>query len=118
MTPTARTLNHVRKLGLGLAEVVERWNPHSRTRKDYLGFIDILLVSDTEITGIQATSGSNHSARIAKSMGHHNIKPWLSGPGRSFLVVSWSKNSKGRWKPRATKLVLSDNGIETVPVEF
>lgn len=118
MSPTARTLDHCRKHGLGLVEVVERWNPHSKTRKDYLGFIDILLLSDHSILGIQATSGSNHAARIAKSMGHSNLKPWLSGPGRSFMVVSWAKNSKGRWKPRATEITLTEDGLQTNPCEF
>lgn len=67
MTPTARSLAHLRELDWA-AQVVEKWNPWSKRREDFFGIIDILAVDpDHGICGIQATSGTNHSARVAKA---------------------------------------------------
>ena len=42
-SPTQRSLAALRERGM-LAEVVERWNPYTKTRKDLFGFVDIVAV--------------------------------------------------------------------------
>ncbi len=59
MTPTARTLQALRKLGM-TADVVERWLPRIMVRKDYLGFADVLaLDGQPGVLAIQTTTGAN-----------------------------------------------------------
>lgn len=65
MSPTQRTLQHLREAGYPLVQVVERWNPHARVRQDLFGIIDVVAVG-ADIVGVQATSGSNVSKRTAK----------------------------------------------------
>lgn len=66
-TPTARTLKYLRE-GLGMtAEVVERFNSFTKTRKDLYGFVDIVAVAeDRGIWFVQATSTDNMAARVHK----------------------------------------------------
>jgi hypothetical protein len=98
-SPTARSLEEMRKRGY-LAEVVERWIPGANIRKDFAGFIDILCIhKDTgEIAGVQATSGSNVSARIDKIINHENVDAVRKG-NIKILVHGWAKR-KGRWQLR------------------
>lgn len=110
MTPTARTLAKLRADGW-TAQVVEKWNPHSRTRLDLFGIIDVLACHpDAGILGVQATSGSNASARVKKAMDEPRLQTWLRSGGR-FEVWSWAKQgARGkrktwtlRWQPIALK---------------
>lgn len=98
-SPTSRTLEVMRERGY-LAEVVERWIPGANVRKDFAGFIDILcLHKETgEIVGVQATSGSNVSARIDKIVNHENVSAVRKANIR-ILVHGWAKR-KGRWQLR------------------
>lgn len=91
MTPTARSLAQLRKDGW-TAQVVEKWNPHSRTRLDLFGVIDIVAVraESSKILGVQATSGSNASARVVKSLAERRLALWLMAGG-AFEVWSWAK---------------------------
>jgi hypothetical protein len=51
-----------------LAAVAEKWNPHSRSRADLFGFADVLAVrAGAPVLAVQATSASNHSARVRKA---------------------------------------------------
>ena len=102
MTPTSRTLRHMRDDGW-IAEVVEKWVPMARIRRDLFGCIDIVAVKAGErICGIQATSGSNVNARIKKSLAEPRLKTWLEAGGR-FAVMGWAKKGPrgGRktWQP-------------------
>ena len=67
MTSTAaRTITELRKKGY-IAGNVEKYNTFSHKRNDLFGFIDIVAVHPTKgVLMIQATSGSNVSARIKK----------------------------------------------------
>ena len=87
MTPTARTLKQLRAEGFA-AEVVEKWNAFSRTRKDLFGIIDIVAIRPGEIVGIQATSRSNVSARVRKAKAEPLLQGWIDAGGR-FEVWGW-----------------------------
>jgi len=67
VSPTARSLKLLRERGY-LAGVVEQTVPQTFIKRDLFGFIDILAVHPEtgETLAIQATSGSNASARIYK----------------------------------------------------
>lgn len=97
-SPTQRTLQLLRREGY-LAAVAEKWNPHSRTRSDLFGFADVLAVrAGAPVLAVQATSASNHSARVRKAQALPQLRTWLSA-GCAFEVWSWAKR-KGRWRCR------------------
>jgi hypothetical protein len=87
----------MRDLGY-LCAVTERWNPFARIRQDLWGFVDVLCLRDNEIVGVQATSGSNASARVAKIAEHENVGA-VRKAGIRIEVHSWRK-VKGRWDCR------------------
>lgn len=89
MTPTARTLAALRKHGY-MADVVERWNPHSGTRHDLFGFADILAVSPSETLAVQASSAPNLSARVNKLRASDAVKTCLEA-GWRVQVWTWRK---------------------------
>lgn len=114
MTPTARTLAECRKRGW-IAQVVEQTIPRTFIKRDLFGVIDIIAVTQPvagirhgdgayivvpgQIIGIQATSGTNHAARIAKSKAEPRLSTWLQA-GARFAVWSWAKRGKrGKRKP-------------------
>ncbi len=94
MTPTQRTLNEARKRGWQ-ASVVEKWIPQTRRRVDVWGFGDVLAAGGGSIYLIQATSGSNSSARYRKIVEDcaEPAKAWLDSGGR-ILVWGWRKYKK------------------------
>jgi DNA-binding transcriptional MerR regulator len=67
MNPSQRTLNQLRKDGY-IAEVVERWIPQAKKRKDLFGFIDVVAIHPYQngILGVQSTTGSHINARRYK----------------------------------------------------
>lgn len=94
MTPTARTLQYLRKRGI-TADVVERWIAGAGVRKDFLGIIDVIALwpafaGGHHIIGIQATSGTNHSSRCRKVESSPSLFFWRSA-GAFMEVWSWSK---------------------------
>lgn len=106
MTPTARSLALLRREGW-TCQVVERYCPHSRRRIDLFGIIDVVAArAGSPILGIQATSGSNHSARVRKASAAPELRTWLES-GAGFQVWSWRK-VKGRWSCRRQALTLED----------
>lgn len=102
MTPTQRTLAKLRADGW-LPAVVERWNPHARIRQDLFGFIDILAVRDGETLAVQATSGSNVSARVAK-IAASDTAPMVRKAGWRVEVWGWRKNAAGKYVLRVEDL--------------
>jgi hypothetical protein len=94
-SPTSRTLEHLRKT-YPLVQVVERWNPHAKRRIDLFGIIDVVAVSETEIVGVQSTSGDNVAARVTK-ITESDALPILRKAGIRVLVHGWRKNAAGRW---------------------
>lgn len=114
-SPTARSLERLRKDGF-IAQVVEQTIPHCFIKRDFIGCIDIIAFNGTDTIGIQATSGSNHSARRKKSLGIPELKTWLQGAGRFFEVWSWAKPKDSRfWQLRNERLTLEDFN-NTTPV--
>jgi hypothetical protein len=100
-SPTQRSLKHLRTAGY-TADVVEKWIPGANIRRDLFGFIDILAIRDTEIVGVQATSGSNVSSRVTKITEHDNLAA-VRKAGIRVLVHGWTK-CKGRWAVREIDL--------------
>lgn len=94
-SPTQRSLKVLRQRGY-MAEVVEKWIPHIRRRRDLYGFIDVLAIRDGEILGVQATSGSNVASRVAKIADHQNVGA-VRKAGIRIHVHGWRKNSSRRW---------------------
>lgn len=115
-SPTARTLKVLREAGWP-AQVVERWCPFSRRRKDLFGCIDIVALINGNVVGIQACAGSSHAARRKKSQDEPLLKDWLEC-GALFVVWSWAKQGPAgkakRWTFRIEGL---KNETETVDVE-
>ena len=102
MSPTQRTLHHLREVGYPLVEVVERWNPHAKVRQDLFGVVDVLAVG-SDIVGVQATSGSNVAARVRKLTDSPAL-PVLRKAGVRVLVHGWRKAASGRWTLREVDL--------------
>jgi hypothetical protein len=96
-SPTQRSLKVLRERGY-LAEVVEKWLPMARVRKDLWGFCDILCLNGKEILAVQTTSGSNVSARVTKIANHENVEK-VRQAGIAIHVHGWTKR-KGRWQLR------------------
>jgi hypothetical protein len=98
MSPTARSLKTMRDRGY-TCFVVEHYNSFMRKRVDLAGFIDILCFGDNEVVGIQATSGSNVSARVKKITDHANVAV-VRKAGVGILVHGWTKGKNGRYSLR------------------
>jgi len=88
-SPTARTLAELRKQGY-VAEVVERWNAYTKTRKDLFGGIDLVAVREGETLGVQATVASAVSTRLAKLRAEPRLAVWLAA-GNRLQVWGWAK---------------------------
>ena len=92
-SPTQRTLAHLRAAGYPLVQVVERWNPYARVRQDLFGIIDVVAVG-ADIVGVQATSASNVSARVAK-ITESEALPILRNAGLVFAPWSMAGGRSG-----------------------
>jgi hypothetical protein len=118
MTPTARTLQQLRKEGY-VCQVVEKWNPYARIRQDLFGFIDIVAIRDQQILGVQATSATNVSARIHKALACPHLAAWLKANAR-FEVWGWSKKGpRGQtkhWQFSKRQLNLDDIALHQTNV--
>jgi len=102
-SPTKRTLEKCKKHGWTVA-VVERWNQFAKVRQDLFGFVDVVAMSGQGFVGIQSTSGSNVSSRIAKIREEPRAAEWLKCGGRIF-VHGWRKLVKtGRWECREIEI--------------
>lgn len=107
MTPTKRSLDHLRALGWTCC-VVEKWIPQVRQRKDAFGFGDILAVrvGSPGATLVQTTTASNMSARIAKIRETAEAGIWLAA-GNRILVHGWAKRG-----PRGGRKVWAVTEVE------
>ena len=93
-SPTELSLRDLRARGY-LAEVVERWNPHSMTRHDLFGIIDIIAVRGTETLAVQTTTLPNVPARVNKIADSEHIAA-IRKAGWTILVHGWAKKGN-RW---------------------
>jgi len=106
-SPTARSLELLREMGY-LPQVVEYYHAFSKKRRDLYGCIDIVAAHPKlGILGVQATSGSNHSARFKKAT-ECPILYWLQAGGK-VQVWSWSKKkADNKWHCRIQKVLMGD----------
>lgn len=104
-SPTQRTLAELRKNGY-LPWVVEKWNHYAKIRQDLLGCVDVLAFRKGAVLGVQATSGSNVSARVAKAKAEPRLRVFLES-GCSFEVWGWRK-LKGGWECRRVPICLEE----------
>lgn len=104
--PTSRTLKHLRDNGFE-PDVVEKWIPQARRRKDLYGFIDIVAYShdpnDVRTYGVQSTTYSNVSAHIHKIRESPHLEMLLKR-NWVILVYGWRKK-KGRWVARILEVM-------------
>lgn len=104
MTPTQRSLKLLREEGWR-CEIVERWNPHTKTRHDLFGIADLLAIKPGHMpTLVQTTSGSNLSARLKKIAETEGVQDLIASGfrieihgWRTFLVKRGGKAR--RWVP-------------------
>jgi hypothetical protein len=96
-SPTSRSLEDLRDRGY-TAEVVEKWIPATRRRKDLFGFGDILALRPGEVTIVQTTSDDNVAARISKIQEAEHL-PAVRAAGVRILVHGWRKVGR-RWRLR------------------
>jgi len=89
-SPTSRSLAKLRKEGW-TAQVVERWNSFAKCRQDLFGFIDIIAFKGDIMLAVQATSGSNVSARVDKINQSQAASLWQESPTRLIVVHGWRK---------------------------
>ena len=119
MTPTQRTMAYFRQQGM-LCGVVERWIPNPRHpgggfRKDFLGIIDMIYMSQADgIVGVQSC-GQDYAAHRRKILEEHNedARAWLEAGGR-LVLIGWRKvkvkrgGTAVRWEPRIEEFTLED----------
>jgi hypothetical protein len=102
MSPTQRSLAHVRKQGYALIAVTEHWIPCTPAgfkgpilRKDLYGCVDILCLHEGKVIAIQTTSGSNVSARVTKIKNEcSKALEQMKLCGWRILVHGWAKQGK------------------------
>ncbi len=111
LSPTQRTLAYLREEGFTCG-ITEKWNQHAGIRQDLFGFIDLVALHPALGTyGVQATSGTNVSARIEKIRGLETHATWLQA-GNKILVIGWRKvGPRGKrkvWEPRIVELTQTE----------
>ena len=96
MTPSARSIAHMKSLGYIVANV-EHYNYFTKRRHDLYGCIDLLCIGNGETVAVQVTSKSNMSSRI-KKIEASDAFPEMLRSGWRVLVQGWWKNAKGRYE--------------------
>jgi hypothetical protein len=106
MSPTARTLAYLRRLGYA-ATVVERWLPRVRRRRDAFG-ADVLAAhpGDGVVLLVQATTDAHVAARLDKARQLPEVAAWLNAGGQ-WECWGWSCRA-GRWRVRRVALRPAD----------
>jgi hypothetical protein len=99
MTPTARTLSELRRLGY-LAAVVETWIPRIERRRDLFGIADVLAVHprDKAVLLVQATSAGHVQDRLRRVQARPETAVLLRA-GLAVEVWGW-RRLDGRWHCR------------------
>jgi hypothetical protein len=96
LTPTARSLAYLRRLGY-VADPVERFIAAINRRRDFLGCIDIIAASprDRAILALQVTSLAHVGDRLKKAVGKPELAAWVQA-GALFEVWGWARRGQ-RW---------------------
>ena len=110
-SPTARSLEALRRDGWTVA-VAERWIPQAGIRRDLFGMFDIVAIRTDQagVLGVQATSASNHAARVTKVRENPALAIWLAA-GNGAQVWSWGQDPNGRWVCRKEALTLTEGVV-------
>lgn len=95
MSPTQRTLKHLRDQGY-TCWVVEYYNYFSKKRVDLFGIWDIIAIRKDETVVVQTTASSGVSARIKKISESEHIG-MCRDAGWKCVVHGWRKNAAGKW---------------------
>jgi hypothetical protein len=96
MTPSQRTIAHLRKLGYQTANV-ETYNSFTKRKHDLFGCIDILAIGNGETLAVQVTSKSNMSSRIKKIEASEALPEMLRSNWR-VIVHGWFRKENGRYE--------------------
>lgn len=115
-SPTQRTIAALKRRGYTCG-ITEHWNPHVKRRNDLFGFADLIAIKRGRIVAVQATSGTNTSARVAKIKDEPRAAAWLEAGGL-ILVIGWrqlvarrkdgTKAARKKWRPKVTRVTLRD----------
>ena len=113
---TSRTLKYFKDQGLD-CDIVERWipipsHPGGGKRRDLFGIIDILVLEDNGVIGVQScgASFSEHNKKILESP--MSLR-WLEC-GNKLMLIGWRKILKTRggrlkvWSPRIKEYKIDD----------
>jgi hypothetical protein len=117
MSPTARTLNRLRRQG-HIAGVVERFihgaGEHGQgIHSDLFRCIDIIAAKPgCPVLGVQATSLPNVGARLKKATAIPELRVWLAA-GALFQVWGWACRN-GDWDVKIVEVKADD--LEAVVV--
>ena len=89
MSPTARSLAHLREQGYHVEVVEQNKRAGIKVWKvDLFGFVDLLAIRRGEVLGVQVTSRSNVSARVRK-ITDSPLLPLVREAGIRVLVQGW-----------------------------
>lgn len=98
-----------------LLRLLQKPNPGKRV--DLFGVIDVVAVcpSIPGVLGVQTTSGSNVSARLAKMRHNSAVRAWLEARNR-LVIHGWKKYAKKvdrkNWRVREHEVTLADLELE------
>jgi len=112
-SPSQRTLNYLRKQGWPHVEVVEKWIPQAKRRKDLFGFCDVLAVHpEWGHLYVQVTTGANVNARLYKIREYSTqVVENIVLSGASVEIHGWRKIKHGNrhlWEPRIIPVGLEE----------
>ena len=80
-----------------------------KTRRDFLGIIDLVAFGEGSCIGLQVTAAGSHAARRTKALANPHLAYWLQ-VGNRFEIWSWRK--KGRfWVVREEALAFTRFGL-------
>lgn len=117
MTPTARTLNRLRRLGY-VAAVSEKWvtiparnaQPARKFRRDLFGIVDIVAIHP-RMTGtlyVQSTTKGNLASRVCKAQEEATVAVRaMLAAGNKFEVWGWFELA-GKWEVKIVTVRLKD----------
>lgn len=107
----------LRSQGYAVEKVEQRVN-FGRTTRDLFGFIDVVAIKEglAGVLGVQATSDSHVTARVAKVQAEPRHAIWLAA-GNRIWVVGWAlKGAEGTRKVWTERVVeITPNGYTTKP---
>lgn len=84
-------------------DITEHWLIPGRKKKDLYGFIDMLVLTPTNILGVQITTKQNVNARIKKIQASPIYPKWRQSGGL-LEVWGWYRDNNNIWQLQITKL--------------